>query len=231
MLAGGFGAGGQKFVDLQVTAAGFGRALRGHRVQRPKRVVIAEAFAEQAADIDRRDSHHRLDALFGQRRVQDIAATAADADGPDPVRIDIGQRHRIVDDVADILDPLRGIFDPTRLTTRSALIAGIKGDDDEPLLGQRLAIYRAGGLFLATAKGVDADDGRVFLCRIETRRGQDQGGDIPGHVPVTKAHTFHRVLPFMGKRAARTAIGGRADGALKRPDFSERRAPTDRWPR
>jgi hypothetical protein len=85
--------------------------------------------------------------------------------------------------MADILDPLGGVFDPARLTARGALIAGIIGDDDKAFLGQPLAVNRAGGLLLAAAERMDADDGRVLLLGIEIRAVSGSARQCPRPCP------------------------------------------------
>lgn len=86
----------------------------------------------QPAEVDPRDGGDRLDAALRGGCVDRICAAAADADDSDPVSVDVGQCHQAVDDVADVLDPLGGVFDAAGFAAAGSLEAGVEGDHDNP---------------------------------------------------------------------------------------------------
>jgi hypothetical protein len=164
--------------------------------QGAERVIVAEAFAEQVAEVHAGDADHGLDALFGQRGIDRIATAAANPNHADAVFVDIGERHRIVDNAANILNPLGRIFNPSRASAGFALEAGVIGNDNETLLRERFAVDISRGLLLATSERMDTDERRIFPVLVETRREQNVRGDVPGHVCVLDLHGFHDLSPL-----------------------------------
>jgi hypothetical protein len=53
---------------------------------------------------------------------------------------------------AEVLHPPRRVLQLARLAAAAGLEGGVEGEDDEARLGERLAIYRSGGLLLAAAR-------------------------------------------------------------------------------
>ncbi|MEV5204288.1 hypothetical protein [Streptomyces sp. NPDC053720] len=76
-----------------------------------------------------------------------------------------------------------------RFAAAGGLEPGVEGEDDEAGFGERLAVDGAGGLFLAAADGVGADNGWVLAGRVEAGREVDVGGDVD--VLVLEGHGFH----------------------------------------
>ena len=133
--------------------------------------AVVPAIAEHLADVDRADHAERLDAAILDGGIGAVAGTGADAHGPDPVLIDIGQRGQVVHHGADVLGADVGILQLARLARALALIGAVKGDGDEALAG-----VQARGLLLHPAAGVGNHNRRVLLALIEVRREVNDGG-------------------------------------------------------
>src|SRR5215469_8742274 len=161
----------------------------------------AEIPSHRATIVGGDDGAESLYPALGHGRVDGIAATATDTEHADTIAVHIRQRHQIIGDAPEIFDALSWIFDRSRLAAACALETAVKGDDHKASLSQCLAIYITRGLFLATADGVSADDGRIFLCLIEIRREVNVCCDIPIHIGIVDGDSFHVISPLMGVEA------------------------------
>lgn len=186
----GLDRGRQEVVDPPIRAACLGGALRRHLLQSADRVVAAERLAAEAPEVDAGDAGDGLDPAVGHGRVDDVAATAADPDPADAVRIDVRQRHEVIDRDADVLHALRGIVDQTRLPAALTLVTGVEDQHHVAGFRQRLRVHVAGGLFLAAADRVNAHDRRIGAVLVEIRGEVEDSRQVPGHPRGTEAHTL-----------------------------------------
>ncbi|MCY1531096.1 hypothetical protein D9M68_663090 [compost metagenome] len=122
--------------DVALGALGFRRALLPHGLQRADRVEVAEAFADQAAEVDASDRCQRLDAVVGHGGVNRVGTAAAHADGADALRIDVRQRDQVIDGKPDIRHTDRRVFDEAGRSAAATLKARVERDDDEAFPGQ-----------------------------------------------------------------------------------------------
>lgn len=104
---------------------------------------ITETFADQATEIDPGDRDQRLDPVVGDGRMHGVGAAAADA--ADTCRLDIGQRHQLIDGVTDVGYADRRVLHEAWFTAVGALEAGIEGNHHEAFPGQARTVDIARG--------------------------------------------------------------------------------------
>ncbi|WP_202801305.1 MULTISPECIES: hypothetical protein [unclassified Rhodococcus (in: high G+C Gram-positive bacteria)] len=85
---------------------------------------------QQVSEIHAHDTADDLDPPFRLRCADGVSAAAADAEHADPVGVDVGEGDEVVDDEAEVLDPLRGVLGESGFAAAGALVAGVECDDD-----------------------------------------------------------------------------------------------------
>lgn len=98
------------------------------------------SFVHQPTVVRARDRAEGLDSALGHRGVDCVAARATDSENTDTIVIHVGQRHEVVDDVAEVLDTECRVLDEARLAAAGALEACVERDDDEPFRGEGAAV-------------------------------------------------------------------------------------------
>lgn len=138
-----------------------------------------------------------------------VAATTAHTERADAVLVDVIQRHEVVDGAPEILHPGRWVLEEPGFAAAGALVRRVECQRDVAQFREPGPVDAAGGLFLATADGVCADDGRVLLVPIEIGWEPQVGRHLDTF--VGKSHRFHERAP-----SSRFAIFG-AGGGRRRP--------------
>lgn len=100
--------------------------------------------------------------------------------------VDIRKCFEVVDDVAEVLHTLGGIFDEAWRAAAFTLETGVKGDRDVAGVGQCGRVNVARGLLLARADRMRRNDRGVAGVLVEVRREVDVRSDIPIHVGVAE---------------------------------------------
>jgi hypothetical protein len=120
-------------------------------------------------------------------RREDIAPGRADAEDPDAVRIDLGPGGEVGDGGLEVLDPVRGVFEPAWLAADLPLVSGVESEGNETLLGQPARV-EPGGLLLDAAAGMPDDDAgtRTLHTGVEVP-GQGDPGAVPGRTSKVAA--------------------------------------------
>lgn len=80
--------------------------------------VLTGHLTLELSEVGARHRHDSLEPLFGLGRGERVSTAAADPEHPDPVGVDVRQRHEIVDDPAEVLDSSARC--PSRATTSAA---------------------------------------------------------------------------------------------------------------
>jgi hypothetical protein len=118
----------------------------------------AAAVPKAAGDVGGGDGPDRLDPRVSGGRGDHVAAGAADPQSADALGVDQIMasrevRHRSL----EVLDPVRGILQPARLSLALALVGGIECECHETLARQPLRIQPGGLLLDAAAAGAEND--------------------------------------------------------------------------
>lgn len=82
------------------------------------------------------DPAYCLDTTLGHRCIHGIPAAAADTKDANTSFINVGQRHEMVDDMAEVFDGQRGILNEAWLATAGPLKAAIEGSERQGCFGR-----------------------------------------------------------------------------------------------
>ena len=93
-------------------------------------ITVHEAVSSDPSGVEHGERCNRLDPLIDLCCSQGISAATADAEGCDPVGVDIGQRREKIHHAADVIDPVCGIVPLPRFSLTFTLIGGICCDSD-----------------------------------------------------------------------------------------------------
>jgi transcriptional regulator with XRE-family HTH domain len=171
-LLDGFGEQGQGRWLLAAGSDG-ARVRRGveHPLEHGRVLGAVGAEAELTGDVHGADRGDCLDSVVTSGCREDVAAGRADAKDADEVRVGLGPGGEVGTGGLEVLDPVRGVFEPAGLAAALPLVSGVESEGNETLLGQPARV-EAGGLLLDAAAGMPDDDAgaRAGLPETGSRR-------------------------------------------------------------
>ena len=211
-----------------------GRLLRARSRRPPKalgnrvQLRVFKSVAAHPTGVEHAQRGHRLEALVGLGRVQGVAATAADAQQAQALRIHARVAADEVRRAVDVLGAELRRVGAARLARAAALVGGVHRHGDVAHLGQALGV-QPGGLLLDPAIGVGDHDRSVLLVRIVVGRGVDIGRDrqaievVGNRVDVDLARHVLRDRPFVGQGERVEPVVGRRRAAGRQADHGGQR--------
>ena len=123
------------------------------------------AVTELSPHVDGADGRDCLDAMVGGGGGDHVATGGADAQCANAIRCNLVAHTKEGDGCLNILDPVGGIFEPSRLAFAFALICRVESKSDEAPLGQPPRVHTRGLLLNAAAGRADDNswEGRVRI--------------------------------------------------------------------